>query len=223
MIDSKTNSYLLAGVLAGVIAAMAMPAVSQVRDDSGTEDEIDPYYPVNETDNPDTYGWVKGKNQWKLNLGFSATPEGGEAVGDAIEGSYALCALVQPDDYLVDCLAEQLEEIAAALPPTGDYAEAKEILEDAAQEMRALVRANANPAKPRIRATGRVAGKRITTKPLTPVLPARNPAVKAQAAKILEETQTKLLRSAQNSDKRLIAYANMAKAVGSNKTLLRSA
>ena len=47
--------------------------------------------------------------------------------------------------------------------------------------------------------------------------------VNQQAAAILEEAETKLLRSAAASDRRLIAYAQMAKAVGSNKTLLRSA
>jgi hypothetical protein len=44
-----------------------------------------------------------------------------------------------------------------------------------------------------------------------------------EASNILEEAETKLLRSASSDAKRAIHYQRIAAAVGSNKVLLRSA
>ena len=74
-----------------------------------------------------------------------------------------------------------------------------------------------------MRATGKLGGKTVRTRPLTAVRKERVKEVNRKAAAIMEEAETKLLRSAQASDRRLIAYAKIAKAVGSNKKLLRSA
>ena len=69
---------------------------------------------------------------------------------------------------------------------------------------------------------GRVIRRRVESKPLTAVKEESLPTVKAQAAVILDQAQIKLLRSATGSERRQVAYAEMAQAVGSNKTLLRS-
>ncbi len=209
----KQNVRLMAVIAAA--CSIGQPALSEFH----TEDEYEIY---EEPESSEEF-WKQGRNQRQIYLGGIVTTEGGTEVANAITDAYGFCIQIKPPEYLVDCLGEQLREIADALPPTGDYAEAKEILEEAADELRALVRANADPAKPLIQASGRVAGKRIVTKPLVAVRPERAPAVKQQAANILAEAETKLLRSAEASDRRLIAYAQMAKAVGSNKTLLRSA
>lgn len=201
--------------LIAAVGSFGHPAQSEFH----FEDEFE-YY--EEPESPEEF-WKRGRNQWLIYVGGRATKKGGEEVGEAIEGAYGFCIQVKPPEYLVDCLAEQYAEIAEALQPTGDYAEAKKILEETAEELRALVRANRDPVKPQVRATGRVKGKRIATKPLVAVRPERAAAVKQQAANIIAEAETKLLRSAESSDRRLIAYAQMAKAVGSNKTLLRSA
>lgn len=166
---------------------------------------------------------ARGTNAWGIAVGVRATPRGTKSVTDAISGSYALCARIRPKVYLVDCVGEQLEVISAAMPSQGDYGAAKKILSDTSGKLRNLARANADPAKPRVRTRGRVKGKQITTRPLTPVRADKVKAVNRQAAKILGEAETKLLRAGEASDRRLIAYAQMAKAVGSNKTLLRSA
>lgn len=125
--------------------------------------------------------------------------------------------------YLVDCIGERLLAIARAMPRTGEYAQAREILMEAGEELRALARANKSPTAPVGRARGTVGNKVVRTRPLTPVRRESVPAVKRAAAAILQEAETKLLRSAAASDRRLIAYAQIAKAVGSNKKLLRSA
>ncbi len=204
--------------LIGTVSSIGLTAQSE----SHYEEEYEEYEPLEEADSAEHF-WKPGRNQRQIFVGGRATQEGGMQIAEAIEDTYGFCIQLRPPEYLVDCLAEQLQEIADALRPTGDYAEAKEILEEAAEDLRALARANVDPTKPLVRASGRVRGKRITTKPLVAVRPERAAAVKLQAADILAEAETKLLRSAETSDRRLIAYAQMAKAVGSNKTLLRSA
>jgi hypothetical protein len=124
---------------------------------------------------------------------------------------------------LVDCIGERLLRIARSLPKTSEYDEAREILIEAAKELRALATANQAPRAPRIHAVGRVGKAVVRTRPLTPVRRDTVPRVKREAADILQEAETKLLRAAQASDRRLIAYAQIARAVGSNKRLLRSA
>jgi hypothetical protein len=162
-------------------------------------------------------------NPYGIVLTTRATPPVTGTITDAIRGSYKFCARLRDKAYLVDCLAERLEVIAKTMSKSGDYGEARKILLDTAKKMRRLAAANKSPSKPRIRATGTVRNKKITTKPLTPVRQDRVKQVNREAANLLAEAETKLLRSAQASDRRLIAYAQLAKAVGSNKTLLRSA
>ena len=97
------------------------------------------------------------------------------------------------------------------------------VIAGAARDIRALVRANRARGTVKRRVRGRVNGRRVESKPLTAVRKDKVAQVKAQAAVILQEAETKLLRSAQGSDRRSVAYAEMAQAVGSNKILLRSA
>jgi hypothetical protein len=57
---------------------------------------------------------------------------------------------------------------------------------------------------------------------LTPIKTEAVSSTGVQAAEILEEAQTLLLRSTSNSDRRKVHYAQMAQAVGSETILLRS-
>ena len=63
----------------------------------------------------------------------------------------------------------------------------------------------------------------VTTPPITPVKPETIVPLRQAAANVLEEAETKLLRSASSDAKRAIHYQKIAAAVGSNKVLLRSA
>lgn len=174
-------------------------------------------------DDPAVWASRKAKNPYEIVQTRRAEPTATEVITDAISDAYSLCERMRRPEYLVDCLGVQLELIANAMPSSGDYAEAREILEDASKQLRVLASANAAPNVPRVRTRSQIKGKTVNSKPLTPVRSDRIKQVNIAAAKIMEETETKLLRSAGSSDRRLIAYAQMAKAVGSNKTLLRSA
>lgn len=128
------------------------------------------------------------------------------------------------DAYSVDCLANQYEQIAKTLPNRGDYVPIKKQLISAAEELAALARENQDPVLPVIRPKSKSKSpKGKTTRALVPVRKARIAAVKKAAVKVLEETQTILLRSAENSRRRKISYTKISAAIGSNKVLLRSA
>ena len=59
--------------------------------------------------------------------------------------------------------------------------------------------------------------------PLAAIRPAELPRVMAEAAAIVDDTSTILLRSTENSERRQIAYQEIAVAIDSTKVLLRSA
>lgn len=147
---------------------------------------------------------------------------GTTAVTAAIQAVYSFCSSADQTEYLVDCLGAGLADVADKLPDTGDYAEAQAILEDASAKLRALARANASNTLPRARLAGKVNNKPVRTKRLTPVKTEAVSSTGQQAAAILQEAETLLLRSAANSDRRKVHYAQMAKAVGSETVLLRS-
>lgn len=140
----------------------------------------------------------------------------------AIEGAYTFCASAEQQEYLVSCLSDRFAEIAAEIPKSGDYAEAAKILKNASAKMQAIARDNKSKTLPKARLKGVMDGAEITTSRLIPVETSAVNASVMQTAEVLEETQTLLLRSAENSDRRKIPYEQIAQAVGSQKVLLRS-
>ncbi len=144
-----------------------------------------------------------------------------KAIVVEIKKGASLCGRIQPE-YRVDCISDRLARVAASLPNTGDYADAKKALEDAARKLHALAQNNTSTTLPRARiapAGGKAGAK---TRPLTPVNTESVNAVNRQAAAIIAEAETVLLRSAENSQKRKGHYQQIAQAVGTNKVLLRS-
>ncbi len=169
------------------------------------------------------YRGLRGRTQWDVTTGHGAFASGPKTETDALRDSHDFRSAIIRQGYLVDCLAEPLAEIAAAVPDWGDYADAKQILLAASAKLRSAERTNASPSGPPIRVQGRVNGKQIRTRPLTPVREDRGEALKQQAVAIPAEVETKFLCFAETSDRRWIAYAEVAKVVGLNKTLSRSA
>ena len=148
----------------------------------------------------------------------TASQSATDQIAGRIQAAVRLCSGVG-GPYRVDCLADQLASTAASLPDTGDYAEAKAAIEDAAQKLHALARANADAGAPRV--TARMGDVR-TSRPIIPVAPEAQAEVNVQADAILSEAATVLLRSADNSPQLQDDYIQIATAVGSTKVLLRS-
>lgn len=138
-----------------------------------------------------------------------------------IKAGIAFCRAMPQDAYAVDCLSDQLEKSARSLPGTGDYADARKALMDAAGKLHALATRYADPKMSR--GYARSPGGASSTRPLTAVRRDALPEVKRQARAIVAEAQTVLLRSAETSARRKAHYEQISAAVGSaNKVLLRS-
>jgi hypothetical protein len=148
--------------------------------------------------------------------------ENTDRVVNILQAGQAFCVALPDSVYAIDCLAERMEAAAAAMPETGDYADARAVLLAGAARLNALAVANADPAKPRAEARAVAEGGIRTTRPLVPVRPEVLAEVAAEAQQIVDETETLLLRSAENSAARKVHYERIAAAVDSNKVLLRS-
>lgn len=122
--------------------------------------------------------------------------------------------------YQVDCLAERISNLSNQIPSDTDYGEVKQILNQTAQDMNRLARANRDVTLPRQNAS---TSGQSTTRPLTPVSEDRLAEISQQAAAILERTETLLLRTPDEDSGKKLHYTRIAQAIGSNKTLLRSA
>ena len=127
------------------------------------------------------------------------------------------------DEYKIACFATTYRDLAEEMPANGDYAEAREVLLDTARKLDTLYRRNLDRQKPALTARIRTDnGRTKPTPPMRAVRADRAPQLNQQAANIVAEAETVLLRSASSDASRAIHYQRIAAAVGSNKVLLRS-
>jgi hypothetical protein len=147
MKTNKLKPVLSCSVLAAALCAPVLfvqPAFAQQFFD-GDEG----YYDEPEGDNP-ADGLIPGtsnNNPYGILRTLRATPEATGTVTRALRTSYTFCDRVQRPEYLVDCLGVELEVIAKAMSPSGDYAEARVILLEASQKLRKLATENASKAE----------------------------------------------------------------------------
>lgn len=161
-------------------------------------------------------------------------PTGGTATGvgagttAAIVGTLnqatLFCRAFPQGEYVIDCLAERLDDVSRRMAGTSGYDEVRAALDETARGLHRIARDNRSAALPPARFTGAMpGGSRITTsRPLVAVDPARMAAALAQAVAVIGEAETMLLRSAEGSGDRAAQFRRIADAVGSNKVLLRS-
>jgi hypothetical protein len=121
--------------------------------------------------------------------------------------------------FAPDCLADQFAQIARTLPETAGWDPLRAALAEAERGMAEVVRRYADPTARTVRPDERgnpatVGAGRVLRKTLPPAA--------AAARRVVEETETRLLRSVARSDQRAAAFRRIAAAIGSTKTLLRS-
>lgn len=152
-------------------------------------------------------------------LQISATPEITAKILKYLKETEEFCDII-PIEYQIDCSTERLDTLARSLPKFGDYGLVRQALTTAADDLREVVAANQDggAAPKRFRSPAGTTTRRA----LTPIRPDRLPAARQQAANIIEEATTTLLRSAENSRRRQIHFQQIATALESNKLLLRS-
>ncbi|KAE9627697.1 two-partner secretion domain-containing protein [Parasedimentitalea maritima] len=138
-----------------------------------------------------------------------------------LEAATQSCAQIPDKRYLVDCLSDRLEAAAQALPDTGELGEAKAEIVDAARKLGALANANRSLDAPGMVRAPRV-GNLAISRPLFAVNEAQLNAVTAEAFAVINELETRLLRSSEGTSNRSSDVQRIAQAVGSNKVLLRS-
>lgn len=144
-------------------------------------------------------------------------------IDQALRGALATCGPSQLElRYRIDCIRFYFMQLAHELPETGDYAPLQQALAEGAAKLDAIVRRDLDPGAPalRPRVGGRPAAPR--TAPIRAVSPAAEARAAREAAAVIEETATILLRSAENSQRRMAHFQQIAAAIGSTKVLLRS-
>ncbi|WP_158091052.1 hypothetical protein [Marivita geojedonensis] len=163
------------------------------------------------------------KKQSSQGSSFSANSLDTDAIVERLEQMERICKRV-PDEYIVACFAAAYRELANDIRSSGGDEEVQKALLDAARKLDALVAGNLDTEKPAVRAhLTSPSGQRLrSTPPLRPVRPNTVENVKQQAANVLEEVETVLLRSASDDSSRALSYQRIAAAVGSHKVLLRS-
>lgn len=155
--------------------------------------------------------------------GVVATPADTARIVARVAQAFEFCTALVQREYVVDCLSERIETLAASLPATGDYAEMRGALAGAAERLDAIVERAPSPNLPTGVATSTGPVPEATTRPIRPVATEAADAAIAEAAQVIEETQTVLLRSAQGSADRSLAYQQVSAALGTGTVLLRSA
>ena len=123
--------------------------------------------------------------------------------------------------YRIDCLRQRMLDITRRIPQGPAYAQARQIIGRAANQLGSIQSANADTRvkKQRSRRNARLREAKVYTAIKREKL---NQAMQ-QASRIIEEATTQLLRAGENSEKRSAHYQKIAAAVGSTKVLLRSA
>ena len=124
----------------------------------------------------------------------------------------------------IHCLSARLRKALERVPKEGDYKPVREALEDLTDGLDEVAgRYGDNSARPLRYKARRPGGNGFyTTPPLIPTAPESIVRATDEAASLIREAQTKLLRSAENSRRRAAAFQVIASAVDSTKVLLRS-
>ena len=126
------------------------------------------------------------------------------------------CEALGRAEYQVDCLGEGYDRVSRSISADNTFTDARNALAQAAGRLNALADSARTDALPDIAVKG--AGRRVAA-----VDPAKLADVRNQAAKIIEETETVLLRSSGGTPEKEASYQKIVAAVDSAKYLLRSA
>ena len=143
------------------------------------------------------------------------------AVVTELKAASAFCGRIKQREYVIDCLAYEHARIAAALPNTGEYAAVKEAVAQTAARLERVVRQNPSRTLPTAPIAQGGSQPRRTARALRPVATEALPKAAAEATRIIQETQTVLIRSTENSQERRRQFQRIVSAMGTGTILLR--
>ncbi|WP_075288796.1 hypothetical protein [Pararhizobium arenae] len=122
--------------------------------------------------------------------------------------------------YRADCLKQGYDLIAERIPRNSEYEPMRRIITRAARDLGRIVARNADYDAVQRPSSGNRRFK--SRRRFTAVRTDRLQTVLKQAAAVVQEAETQLLRSSENSEKRALHFQRVATAIGSTKVLLRS-
>lgn len=137
-----------------------------------------------------------------------------DSVGDAFDACRSLNA-----GYQIDCMGQQLRLAAEEVASTGAYAPVNRALLDASRKLADIARNQRDSAQPRVSVQHR---NQTGIRTYSAVRGASLAQSRAAAARVLDEVQTVLLRSAATAGNRRSHFQTIAASMDSGKVLLRS-
>jgi len=137
------------------------------------------------------------------------------------ENARTHCSAI-PQAYMVDCIRAKLLEALNDMPHDAAYADMRAVLEETIAALDKLVVENEDTAQPKLQVEVNKSGAINRSRPIRAVKADAVASVNAKAFAILEQAETKLLRSSEDQGVNKLQYARIAQAIGSSKVLLRS-
>jgi hypothetical protein len=125
------------------------------------------------------------------------------------------CKALGRPEYQIDCLGDGFAAVSQDMPADAEFGDARAAIAEASRSLNALAEENKATDLPPIERPN-VAGQ------IVPVAVDRLAASRERAARIVEETQTVLLRSSETDPAHVEPYQRIVAALDSSKVLLRS-
>jgi len=182
----------------------------------------DPYGEEGETETSDTAEREAGNGHEPIaRPRSSSTPVTTETMVASLNAATSYCTLIS-NAYAIDCMSERLGELAKQLKGQDGFEEIQAVLESTSKDLNDIARRNRSAALPpaTFSTQGQVPIK--TSRNLIPVDDVNLDVAVSQALAVIDQAETLLLRSAEQSADRAIQFQQIASAIGSNKVLLRS-
>ena len=221
---ASSIALALAGQMVGVALVPDQAKAVPVAPDLTRLDVFDPYLSLRhlqqysnetETSSSPEQSYDSNRSERDPNLSRSEGLDDGIARGVAaiiLRGSNECESGIRPE-YRFDCLKNVLARAASTIDNRPGYREAARDLRSLSRKLDGIVAKYQDTSAPRV-SKGRRSYRAVAKASLAQA--------NRDAAAAIDETVTKLLRSAGNSEKRKAHYSQIATAVGSTKRLLRS-
>lgn len=220
----RSIAVMLSAVLAStvILPAQAMvPSGNMVVAVSGVPDDLSEYLlPAQYNDTPSASSpsmpssdGIGDERDPRLGETYDLSDRVTRGVVWMIANGGSECRDTLRPEYRFDCLRIALARAASTIDNRPNYRAAARELRSLSRKLDGIVTRYQDTSAPRIK-KGRTSYRAVAKASLAQA--------NREAAAAIDETVTKLLRSAGNSEKRKVHYAQIATAVGSTKRLLRS-
>jgi len=146
----------------------------------------------------------------------------GAQVSQAIREAHGFCSRLPSAEYSIDCLAYEYWEIQRRLPDYGELAEAKKVIRDTAAQLKKLAADNRSTIAPAVRISRAGPNPKRTNRDIIPVERSKLPQLSREAAKIVNDGATLLLRATGDSDRLRAQYQQIARSMQTGAIMLRS-